>query len=143
VNEQNKRSVTITLPQDAATRKPEAHQRPISVYINGLDIYFDTEPRSLKGCVMVPMRKIFEVLGADVSWNESERKITAVKNNTTISLTVGKDTAKINGEIIKLDEPAIIQNNRILAPLLFVAESLDCNAEFREEMRRVVITTVD
>jgi hypothetical protein len=135
---QNIRSGILTLPEDAATRKP-AGPRPITVYLDGLELYFDAEPVIINDRTMVPMRKIFETLGAEVSWDDKERKVTAVKGDVTIELTIGNDTALINGEPVALDAPAVIQSDRTLVPLRFVAEALDCDVDWIGDMRRVVI----
>jgi hypothetical protein len=90
---------------------------------------------------MVPMRKIFEILGTEVSWNDKEKKVTETKGKTKIDLTIGSDTAFINVEPIQLESPAIIENNRTLIPLRFIAEALDCDVSWEAENRRAIITT--
>ena len=133
----------LSLPPDAATRKPPLSEKPITVYLDGLDLYFDVEPKIIDGRTMVPMRKIFEALGADISWDGDgyERKVTAARGSITVELTIGNDTAFINEEPIKLDSPAIIENSRTLVPIRFVAESLGCDVSWEAENRRVTITS--
>jgi hypothetical protein len=140
-NGHNRRVGILKLPPDAATRKPPLSERPITVYLNGLDLYFDTEPTIINGRTMVPMRKIFEMLDADVKWSDKEKKVTATKGKTKIELTIGSDTALINKEPIGLDSPAIIENSRTLVPLRFIAEALDCDVSWEAENRRAIITT--
>lgn len=137
-NGSNGRLGILTLPADAATRKP-SFERPITVYIDGLDLYFDAEPKIVNDRTMVPMRKIFEALGSDVSWDNQSRKVTAIKENTKIELSIGSNAAFINGKAITLDAPAIIENNRTLVPLRFVSEALDCDVKWDADIRRVSI----
>jgi hypothetical protein len=85
------------------------------------------------------MRKIFETLGADVSWDGNERKVTATQGDTIVSLMIGSDQAIINGEAVSLDAPIMIQNDRTLVPLRFVSEALNCNVSWENDLRRVVI----
>lgn len=78
---------------------------------------------------MVPLRKIFEVLGCEIDWNNETRTITANKLNKEIVLQINNKTAiiKENGieEKISLDTAPVIVNNRTLVPLRFIAESLE------------------
>ena len=48
---------------------PASAEQPISVHVNGEKLEFDVEPVIMNGRTLVPMRKIFETLGATVSWN--------------------------------------------------------------------------
>lgn len=139
-NGSNGRLGILTLPADAATRKP-SFERPITVYLDGLDLYFDVEPKIVNDRTMVPMRKIFEVLGSDVSWDNELRKVTAIKGNTKIELSLGSNAVFINGEAITLDAPPIIENNRTLVPLRFFSEALDCDVKWDADIRRVSITS--
>lgn len=137
-NGSNGRLGILTLPSDAATSEP-SFERPITVYLDGLDLYFDAEPKIVNDRTMVPMRKIFEALGSDVSWDNQSRKVTAIKGNIKIELSIGSNAAFINGEAIMLDVPAIIENNRTLVPLRFVSEALDCEVKWDADIRRVSI----
>ena len=112
---------------------------PVTVYLNGIDLYFDSEPTIVNSRTMVPMRKIFETLGAEVSWDESNRRVSAVRGEVTVELAVGQDIAYLNGNAIKLDAPAMIQDDRTLVPLRFVAEALDCDVSWDSVKRRVEI----
>lgn len=95
----------------------------IEVILDGKTMQFSVEPQIIKGSTMVPLRSIFEAIGADVIWEQSTQKITAKKESTTISLTIGNKTAYKNNEAITLSEPGTIIKGSTLVPLRFVAES--------------------
>ena len=46
-----------------------AEQKPITVILNGAPLEFDVPPVIINSRTMVPMRAIFEALGAKVNWN--------------------------------------------------------------------------
>lgn len=48
------------------------------------------------GTTLVPMRAIFEAMGATVDWNNETKIVTSVKEYTTISLTLNNSTALVN-----------------------------------------------
>jgi len=117
----------------------------IKVIVNGTRLRFngfnDTEPVIENGRTLVPMRKIFEALEADISWDGATNTVTATRLDKTISLSIGSNTAKLNGEDISLDVPASLINGRTMVPVRFVAESLDANVEWNETRKTVTITT--
>jgi hypothetical protein len=72
---------------------------------------------------MVPLRKIFEALGAQITWDDKARTVTAVKDGTTIVLKIGSRIAYKNNSSINLDVCPQIVGNRTLVPLRFIGES--------------------
>jgi len=61
----------------------------IGVIINGRTVSFDVEPQMIDGRIFVPMRKIFEELGATVNYDDKSQEITAKRGNTTVVMQVG------------------------------------------------------
>ena len=60
----------------------------ISVVLDGRKIEFDVQPQIINDRTMVPMRAIFEKLGALVEWNQDTQTVTASKDFKKISFTV-------------------------------------------------------
>lgn len=61
--------------------------------LNGEEILFDIPPQIIDGRTMVPVRTIFEALGADVYWIDfqaAEQTVLAVKNAIKIMMAVGQ-----------------------------------------------------
>lgn len=94
--------------------------------MNHTPVVMDTEPAVVNGRTLVPMRPIFEGLGAEVEWDGATKGITASLGDKTISLYLNDTVAYINGESHQLDTPAVLINGRTMVPARFVAESLDC-----------------
>lgn len=97
----------------------------VSVVHNSIPIVFDVSPQNIEGRVLVPLRVIFEKLGAEVEWDQSSRTVLATKGVRTITLTIGSDIAWVDGRMVILDVPACIVQSRTLVPLRFISESLD------------------
>ena len=85
------------------------------------------------------MRKIFEALGASVSWNDATQTATGVLGDRTVSLKIGSSVMEINGEPIILDTAPIVVNGRTLVPARAVAEGLGCTVDWQDETNTVVI----
>ena len=93
------------------------------VQLNGVRIVFSVQPVIANGRTLVPVRAIFQALGASVDWNEQTETITSTKGDTTISLTVGSNSAILNNRSVQLDEPPEIIDGSTMVPLRFISEA--------------------
>ena len=107
--------------------------REVKVDFNSIEIEFDQPAIISEDRTLVPLRKIFETLGAVVEWDEEERKVTADKNGRIVSITIGSDELYVNGKAIKLDVPAKIINNRTLVPVRAISEAYDCEVRWNDK----------
>jgi len=88
----------------------------------------------------LPARFVAENLGAKVEWSNESRKVIITKGDTRIVITIDSETAIVNDEIIKLDYPAFIENDRTYTPIRFIAEMLQSTVEWEEDSRTITIT---
>jgi len=112
----------------------------IRVVLDGRLLSFDVQPQFLNNRTMVPLRGIFEELGASIKWDQSTATITATKGDTVVILTIGDTSPTVNGQVVSIDQPAILSRNRTLVPLRFVAESLGVNVVWNPSTWTVTIT---
>lgn len=141
-----KKAVSVAAPVilSAAMVFPVSASEPkISVYLNNVPIVFDTEPSINDGTTYVPMRGIFEALGADVKWNDSEKSITVINNSNTIKLYVGKNDIVINGKKSAKSPYPVISDGRTLVPLRSISELLGAEIDWNSATRRIDISTED
>lgn len=113
---------------------------PITVTVNGQKLTFDTEPTAIDGRVLVPVRVIFNALGADVNWDSDSQSATAMGGGHNITVGLGESFFTKDGEKIPLDVPAQSIDGRILVPVRAVSQALDCSAVWDGNARCVVIT---
>ncbi len=113
----------------------------IKVDINGKAIRFDHSPVLIFEKTMVPMRKIFEVLGATLEWEQSTSTVHAIRGQTRISLKIGDQQALVNGAPVELDAAAVILNDSTFVPVRFIAESLGTVVAWDDVTKTVKITT--
>jgi len=116
-------------------------QGRIRVTVDGDDLAFDQPPVMLGASVLVPLRGVFERLGAQVEWEAATRTITATRYDTQIVLRLGSSYATVNGEGRTLQAPAASIGGRTMVPLRFVSEALDANVQWQANSRTVVITS--
>lgn len=106
-----------------------------------LDVPMDQLPFIEDGRTLVPLRSIFEALGASVAWEEATQKVTARKGDVQIELTVDSSTAYINGRAVTLDKPAKVINGRTFVPLRFVGEAFGATVSWLADSDTVAIIT--
>ena len=112
--------------------KPQGNEA-IQVYVENQKIQFDSQPVIQGGRTLVPLRAIFEALGADVKWDGTTRSVIAQKNGTTIKLVIDQRQASVNQKNISLDTaPSIIQG-RTMVPLRFIGEAFGNKVDFHHE----------
>jgi len=121
---------------------PASAEEPIKVLLDGAVLSFDVPPQIINSRTMVPMRGIFEAMGADVIWNPDDRSIRANANETSVEMQIQNPRMTVNGEDILLDVPPQIVDGRTLVPVRAVAESFDAYVFWNAESRTVIILTM-
>ena len=111
----------------------------VTVFIDNAKIDFDVEPAVIDGRTMVPMRKIFEKLGADVSWNENTKAVTSVKGDKNVYIQIDASELIVNGEVKVLDVPAKLIDSRTMVPVRAISEAFDCIVKWDNTKREVHI----
>ena len=130
-----------TMDNNGKNNEKSADNSVIRVHVNGHLLKFDSEPYMKNDSVFVGFRAILEALGAEVSWNQETNTVTAVKDGTEVSFTIGSDTAYVNGEECKLPSEAELTNDSAMIPVRFISEKLGMKVSWEESGRLVVITS--
>ena len=115
-------------------------ENSIKVSLNGTYLTFEQAPVNQDGRVLVPMRTIFEAMGAEVRWDGAAKRVTGTLDGNTVELTIGSKTVRVNGEDTTLDVPASIINGSTMVPVRFISESLSAKVEWQKDTNTVVIT---
>lgn len=113
----------------------------ITIYIDGNSQTFAQPPIIKNGTTLVPLRGVFEKLGATVDWNGKTRTVTTVKNSTTIILKIGSTKPTVNGKATTISIPAQIIKNRTMVPLRFVSEALGAAVNWNGTKRTITINS--
>ena len=111
----------------------------LTVVVDGFPLQFDQPPLVRGGRVYVPLRGIFERLGASVVY--AGGTIDATRGTHTIQLRIGSTSATVDGGNETLDAPPFVAGNRTLVPLRFVAQALGATVGYDHAMRTVAITS--
>ncbi len=123
------------IPFDASLPTP----KDIVVTLNNNILTFDQPPVIINDRTLVPLRAIFEALGADVKWNPNTRTVSATRGDIKISLVVDTKILTKNGKNIEIDVPATIVNDRTMVPARAISEALGASVDWDPFTRTVLI----
>ncbi|MBV9402567.1 MAG: copper amine oxidase N-terminal domain-containing protein [Candidatus Eremiobacteraeota bacterium] len=114
-----------------------ASAQVVTITVNGQVVSFDQPPIERAGRVFVPLRGVFERLGASVVY--SNGLINASGNGRNISLHIGSTTATVNGQAVAIDVAPFLVGPRTMVPLRFVAQALGATVNWNAANRSVAI----
>lgn len=117
-----------------------AQSGDIKVIINGVTQQYTQSPVVSQNTTLVPLRGVFESLGAKVDWDSKAKKVTASKNEDTLALNVGSKLAYKNSNPVQLDAATQIQKGQVLVPLRFVSQSLGAKVNWDQSTRTITIS---
>ena len=138
-------TVTSVAPAVAAPTEPisiatRAEAR-IPIIVDDIEIFCDQPPVIVEDRTLVPLRAIFEALGAEVYWDNDARSVTVTKEDTTIFLAIGSLVLYKNGEATYMDVPGQIINDRTMVPVRAVSESFGAKVYWDNDTRTVRVYT--
>ena len=125
------------------------------VELNNLVLGFSQPPVTENDRTLVPMRFLFEQMGAAVTWDDATQTATATVPVTTeeeiqtfglaeeksVTFSVDNTTATVNGSAATMDVPARLINDKTMVPLRFLSENLGFNVQWDEATRTAIVTT--
>ncbi len=91
------------------------------------------------GQIYVPLRSMFEQMGATVEALSGGKTFVASKPGTKVSVTLGKPEVVLNGQTRPLDVPPIMRNGIVLVPIRVISEALGAYVQWVPEKRVVVV----
>jgi len=89
--------------------------------------------------IYVPLRSMFEQMGALVSASPDGKTISASKSGASVSVTVGKPEVILNGETRPLDVPPMLYHGIVLVPVRVISEALGAYVQWVPGQRVVVV----
>ena len=111
----------------------------VKVFVDNRELSADQPPVIIDGRTLVPLRAIFEALGAEVDWDGDTKTVTSTKGSDTVKMTIGDDKFTKNGETRTLDVPAQIINSRTMVPVRAISEAYGCTVDWDNDTKTVSI----
>lgn len=122
----SRRTLAAALVTALTLAQPASALAAMNVVVDGKPLAFDVAPVVENGRSLVPLRAIFEALGADIAFDGATQTITAYQpeRRITVQLRVGENTATVNGETVTLELPAKAIEGRTMVPLRFISTAM-------------------
>lgn len=114
---------------------PVFAERPIKVMVGGEILETDVAPEIVEGRILLPLRAVFEAIGAEVLWDGETKTVTAKRKDDAVSFTIGVNVMKVNGSDKAIDVPAMIKSGRTLVPLRACAEAFELDVNWSAKTR--------
>ncbi len=115
--------------------------RLVRLVVGGEQIKTDVAPMLVNDRTMLPVRAIFESIGATVSYDDETQTVTAEKGGTVVKLKIGSDVMTVNSVEKKLDVAAFVKNGRTFVPVRACAEAFDLQVDWFDTTHTVKIRT--
>ena len=114
----------------------------ITVTVNGNNVSFvEITPFIENDHTLVPMREIFEALGADVQWDDETRTVISYDSVSDVSITmqIDSDVMYVNGDAVTLETPAKIVGSSTVVPVRAIAEGMHSVVGWDEATKTVTV----
>ena len=134
-------ALTIAATSAGQVFAASSAKKDIGIVIDGKRIQMEKSPVIINGRTLVPVRSIFEDMGASVTWNSKNNTVDVVGGKTTINMRIGYMSAKVNGELRKTDVPPVIVDGATMVPVRFIAESLNSDVRWNPSTATVSIAS--
>ena len=109
------------------------------IEFDGNILGFDEPPIIEDGSTLVPMRFLFEQIGADVEWDSKTQTATAMLDNKAVTFSIDNVNARINNKSAKMDVPARLVNGKTMVPLRFLSENMGYDVDWDADSRTAII----
>lgn len=127
-----------TLKQPLYDELSKIQESPYVVFDNKL-LCYDVPPVIENGYTLVPIRFLFEQMGADVTWNQQMQMATVTQDNTAITFRIDDTNAVVNGSNVSMDIPARLINDKTMVPVRFLSEELGYTVNWDGQNRIITI----
>ena len=120
----------------------------ISVQLDGRNLSFpDAAPEARDGRTFLPVRTVFEAMGAEVSYSPAAQTITAFRDGTTVTMALGGTTATVERSgvttHIPMDAAPYAHDNRTYVPVRFAAQAFGCAVGWDAGDRTVILIDME
>lgn len=121
------------------TAAPTLSAPAYHVLVNGQYVPLSQPPVERAGRVFVPLRGIFEKLGAGVAYDNGT--INATAGEKTVQVKIGSNQAIVSGQQTYLDAAPFVIGSTTMVPLRFVSEALGASVDYDSSTGAIDIAT--
>ena len=117
------------------------------LFVNNKEISAPMEPIIFNNHALVPVREVFEEMGATVEYDADARSVRVHYNSKFITMHINNNCAYINGKPVQIPDnvvPKLIYKpgglTKTMVPVRFISESIGMDVEFDGDKGEIRIT---
>jgi len=111
----------------------------VAIFLNGQQVMLPTAAVQRGGTVLVPVKGVFDRLGAGIVWDSAAKSVTIAAQDMRLEFTIGSTEGSLNGQAISLGAAPEIADGNTLVPLRLVATALGADIAWDQQRRRVYV----
>lgn len=124
------------------TRTDKAYCADIVVKVDGKDLAFTGQkPYMHENKVMLPLREVFERLGAKVEWIGESQSVVVTASEKEFAFQIHQAYATVNGEQISLETPLEMMNGKTMIQADIVEDVIGSLVRWEKETQTIWITS--
>ncbi|QHI73718.1 copper amine oxidase N-terminal domain-containing protein [Aminipila terrae] len=116
-----------------------AQNSKIHVNVNGEAVNFDAAPFIENNVTYVPVRGVFEKLGAKVVWKNNTKEIIVYKGRTVLVLILNNRWTVINDGLVNANATPKIVNSKAFVPIRLISENLGATVTWNQQTQTINI----
>lgn len=113
----------------------------ITINVNNMLQPINSNIINKNGYILIPFRDLFEILDANVDWNNVKRTITAKKDDKILTINVDTNSATLNDKTLNMPISVEIIEDKTYVPLRFVCEAFNMEVNWDSSKQNISIKT--
>ena len=110
-----------------------------SAVVDGAAVKLDVAPLALNGVTYLPFRFVADAMGGQVGWDQTAKRVTALRGAKLLDMWLGRSDLVLNGERKPVTAAPIVRGGRTLVPLRLVSEQLGLDVAWDGKTKTITI----
>lgn len=107
--------------------------------VDGAAVKLPAVPFMKDGVTYLPLRFVAEVMGGQIDWSNSEKRVSVLRGDTMLELWVGGNDMTLNGVRQPMSAAPILKNGSVYVPVRIISEQLGQKVEWAGATKTITI----
>jgi len=114
----------------------------IQLVVDKIKIMLDQQPMIVQNTIYLPLRKLFEIHGADIHWDQEKQTIRAERPGRIIAYSLSTNQLYVDGVEKNFSEQVIVAHKQTYLPIKLLTTMFDSSVWWEPATKTVHIKTV-
>jgi hypothetical protein len=107
--------------------------------VNGVAVKLPAAPFMQDGVTYLPLRFVGEVMGGQIDWSGTAKKVRVLRGDKMLELWVGGTDMTVDGVREKLTSSPILKNGSVYVPVRIISEQLGQKVGWASDTKTITI----